>query len=269
MDETTDTRDTIDWLLKNVPNNSGKVGVLGISYPGFLAIMAGIDAHPAVKAISPQAPMTDVWMGDDFFHNGAFRETYGFDYVQQLEAQKTDGVVDSKEDQYNYFLEPRELCRSGRGRGHGEPADGEGLPHAAELQQVLAGHGGRRAFDQGGGADARGRRVVGPGGYVGTAGGVCRAEAARCAAEVFLVLGPWNHGGWVPTTTASGRARLRRRDRRAVPQARGAVLRTLSQGSGAASISRMWPSFRTGVNQWERYDAWPPKTRLPQPRSSI
>ena len=90
VDETTDTRDTIDWLLKSVPNNSGKVGVFGVSYPGFLAMSAGIDAHPAVKAISPQAPMTNIWIGDDFFHNGAFRETYGFDYVQQLEGQKTD-----------------------------------------------------------------------------------------------------------------------------------------------------------------------------------
>ncbi|HEY4011626.1 MAG TPA: CocE/NonD family hydrolase, partial [Acidobacteriaceae bacterium] len=105
VDETTDTRDTIDWLLKNVPNNSGKMGVLGISYPGFLAMMAGIDAHPAVKAISPQAPMTNIWKGDDFFHNGAFRETYGFDYVQQLEAQKTDVPQSSKEDQYTFFLD--------------------------------------------------------------------------------------------------------------------------------------------------------------------
>ena len=103
----------IDWLLKNVPNNSGKVGVLGVSYPGFLAMMAGIDAHPAVKAISPQAPMTDIWMGDDFFHNGAFRETYGFDYVQELEAQKTDGDVDAKEDQFDFFLSARELRRGG------------------------------------------------------------------------------------------------------------------------------------------------------------
>jgi len=104
VDETTDTRDSIDWLLKNVPNNSAKVGVLGVSYPGFLAMMAGIDAHPAVKAISPQAPMTNIWLGDDFFHNGAFRETYGFDYVQQLEAQKTDIAQSSKEDQFDFFL---------------------------------------------------------------------------------------------------------------------------------------------------------------------
>src|SRR6185437_9520377 len=92
VDETTDTRDTIDWLLKNVPNNNGRVGVLGVS-------------HPAVKAISPQAPMTDVWMGDDFFHNGAFRETYGFDYVQELEKQKTTKTVESKEDTYDFFLQ--------------------------------------------------------------------------------------------------------------------------------------------------------------------
>ena len=67
--------------------------------------MAGIDAHPAVKAISPQAPMTDVWMGDDFFHNGAFRESYGFDYVQQMEAQKTDARVDAKQDTFDFFLQ--------------------------------------------------------------------------------------------------------------------------------------------------------------------
>ena len=96
--------DTIDWLLKNVPGNNGRVGVFGLSYDGFLAMMAGIDAHPAVKAISPQAPMTDVWMGDDFFHNGAFRESYGFDYVQQMEAQKTDARVDLKQDMYDFFL---------------------------------------------------------------------------------------------------------------------------------------------------------------------
>src|SRR5947209_2888690 len=66
--------------------------------------MAGIDAHPALRAISPQAPMTDVWMGDDFFHNGAFRQTYGFDYVQEMEGQRTDLQVDTKEDTYEFFL---------------------------------------------------------------------------------------------------------------------------------------------------------------------
>ena len=88
VDESTDTYDTVAWLLANVQGNNGRAGVLGTSYPGFLAMMAGIDPHPAVKAISPQAPMIDVWMGDDFFHNGAFRQTYGYDYVYGMESSK-------------------------------------------------------------------------------------------------------------------------------------------------------------------------------------
>jgi putative CocE/NonD family hydrolase len=88
VDESTDTYDTVAWLLANVAGNNGRIGVTGTSYPGFLAMMAGIDPHPAVKAISPQAPMIDVWMGDDFFHNGAFRQTYGYDYVLGLESTK-------------------------------------------------------------------------------------------------------------------------------------------------------------------------------------
>ena len=73
--------------IENIPDNNGRVGIVGISYPGFLAAEAGIDPHPAVKAISPQAPMTDVWIGDDFFHNGAFRQTYGYDYVPGMESR--------------------------------------------------------------------------------------------------------------------------------------------------------------------------------------
>jgi uncharacterized protein len=93
IDESTDTYDTVAWLIKNVAGNNGRVGVVGTSYPGFLAMMAGIDPHPAVKAISPQAPMIDVWIGDDFFHNGAFRQSYGYDYVLGLESTKTETGV--------------------------------------------------------------------------------------------------------------------------------------------------------------------------------
>jgi predicted acyl esterase len=92
--------------------NNGRAGVVGTSYPGFLAMMAGIDPHPAVKAISPQAPMIDVWMGDDFFHNGAFRQTYGYDYVYGMETNKESTEVDYGKDKdgkprdgFDYFLE--------------------------------------------------------------------------------------------------------------------------------------------------------------------
>ena len=93
IDESTDTYDTVAWLLQNVPGNNGRAGFVGTSYDGFLAMTAGIDPHPAVKAISPQAPMIDVWMGDDFFHNGAFRQSYGYDYVMGLESSKEDTDV--------------------------------------------------------------------------------------------------------------------------------------------------------------------------------
>ena len=75
-----------------MPDNNGRLGALGVSYPGFLATMAGINPHPAVKAISPQAPMTDTWMGDDFFHQGAFRLSYGFEYSADLELSKDESV---------------------------------------------------------------------------------------------------------------------------------------------------------------------------------
>ena len=105
VDESSDTYDTVAWMLKSLPNNNGRVGVLGVSYPGFLAMMAGVDHHPAVKAVSPQAPMTNIWLGDDFFHNGAFRETYSYDYVLQLERAKDDQRVSMPGDTYNYFLD--------------------------------------------------------------------------------------------------------------------------------------------------------------------
>src|SRR5690349_19551218 len=82
IDESTDAYDTIDWLVKNVPESNGKVGVIGSSYLGFLTLMAEINPHPALKAAVPQSPMVDTWMGDDSFHNGAFRQgtfEYAFD----------------------------------------------------------------------------------------------------------------------------------------------------------------------------------------------
>jgi putative CocE/NonD family hydrolase len=274
VDETTDTRDSIDWLLKNVPNNNGKVGVLGVSYGGFLAIMAGIDAHPAVKAISPQAPMTDIWVADDFFHNGAFRETYGFDYVQQLEAQKTDARVSSKEDQYDFFLE------HGNFAGAAESAGMSKLPTAAKfLTQPTY-----TKFWQDMAVEPRLGRPEVPtlevGGYWDqedmwgpqaeyaalreheTAKDAISSEAAH---KVFLVLGPWNHGGWgagpgdelgskFGTVTFGG-------------QKTGEYYRSHLEAPFFEFYLKGKPgfdlkdtaSFRTGENQWHRYPIWPPK----------
>ena len=87
-DESTDAWDTVDWLIKNIKNNNGKAGILGISYPGYMALDASVDPHPALKASSPQASPADMFLGDDFHHNGAFRLSYGFEYSYLVENAK-------------------------------------------------------------------------------------------------------------------------------------------------------------------------------------
>jgi putative CocE/NonD family hydrolase len=92
IDESSDTYDTIDWLLKNIQNNNGKAGMFGISYNGWTTIMGAIDPHPALKAVTEQAANGDMFLGDDFHHNGAFRLSYGFEYAFMEEAAKTDSL---------------------------------------------------------------------------------------------------------------------------------------------------------------------------------
>jgi len=268
VDETTDTRDTIDWLLKNVKNNSGKVGVLGISYPGFLAMMAGIDAHPAVKAISPQAPMTDVWRGDDFFHNGAFRETYGFDYVQELEAQKTDAVADAAEDQYEFFLE------HGNFAGAAEAAGMSKLPTASKFLNEPT----YTKFWQDMAVERRLSKPEVPtlevGGYWdqedmwGTQAEYAalrpNEKADDPAHKVWLVLGPWNHGGWArgpgdglkspfgEVTFGGEKTGEYYRETFEFP-----FFEFYLKGRPGFDLKDT-ASFRTGENAWHRYEVWPP-----------
>ena len=105
VDHATDAWDTIDWLVKNVPESNGRVGMTGSSYPGFTALMATIDPHPALRAVVPMSPMVDGWMGDDWFHNGAFRQN-SYDYLPGQMASKDDGddVASGTGDQYALFL---------------------------------------------------------------------------------------------------------------------------------------------------------------------
>ena len=264
VDETTDTRDTIDWLLKNVPNNSGKVGVLGVSYPGFLAMMAGVDAHPAVKAISPQAPMTDVWLGDDFFHNGAFRETYGFDYVQQLEGQKTDVRQEAKEDTYAFFL------RNINFAGAAKSASIEALPTAKIFLTQPA----YTKFWQAMAVERHLSRPEVPtlevGGWFdqedmwGTQAEYAALHAHDAKHEVFMVLGPWNHGGWsrgpgdklgsnFGNLTFGEKTAEEYRTHEEAP-----FFEYYLKGRPGFDLKGV-ASFRTGANTWERYDVWPPK----------
>ena len=269
VDETTDTHDTIDWLLKTVPNNNGKVGVMGVSYPGFLAMMAGIDADKAVKAISPQAPMTNIWKGDDFFHNGAFRETYGFDYVQQLEAQKTDVRVSSKEDQYDFFLKHVNFAGAAAAAGMTD------LPTA----KVFLTEPSYVKFWQDMAVEPHLKRPEVPtlevGGYWdqedmwGT-----QAEYAALRPnekpndplhKVWMVLGPWNHGGWSrgPGDELGGKfGTITFGGQKTGPYFRAnyeaPFFEFYLKGKPGFDLEDT-ASFRTGENQWHTYAIWPPK----------
>ncbi len=105
IDEATDTYDSIDWLIKNVPRNNGRVGMMGTSYPGWLTVVGALDPHPALKAVSPQASPADMFLGDDFHHNGAFRLSYGFEYAVMMETNKERAqFAFGDTDTYDWYL---------------------------------------------------------------------------------------------------------------------------------------------------------------------
>ena len=116
IDEGSDAYDTVDWLVRNVPNANGRVGMLGISYDGWLTAMAALDPHPALQAVSPQASPADMFLGDDFHHNGAFRLSYGFEYVAMMETDKSNfNFQFDRHDTYEWYLKLGGLAsRDGR-----------------------------------------------------------------------------------------------------------------------------------------------------------
>ncbi|MHB1700523.1 MAG: CocE/NonD family hydrolase [Acidobacteriaceae bacterium] len=262
VDESSDAYDTVAWLLKNIPNNNGRVGVAGISYPGFLAMMAGIDAHPAVKAVSPQAPMTDVWMGDDFFHNGAFRETYGYDYVLGMESSKDTTFRKLDEDAYDYFLSAGSFERAAKKGGVAKLPTGKAfLAHPAYdgFWQAMA-------------VQPRLTAVEVPtlevGGWWdqedmwGTQAEYAALKPHDAQHQVFMVLGPWNHGEWAQTTRHLGALDFGSATtdsfRRNIEAPFFARYLKDEKGFDLKDTA----TFQTGSNHWMRYAVWPPKQEI-------
>jgi putative CocE/NonD family hydrolase len=259
VDESTDAYDTVDWLVKNIPNNNGRVGVMGVSYPGFLTAEAGIDPHPAVKAISPQAPMTDVWIGDDFFHNGAFRETYGYDYVVGLESSKENAFGKLDQDAYDYFLNGGSFLNVARGANINE------LP----TSQAFVEHPNYDTYWRSRAVEPHLTRVAVPtllvGGWWdqedmwGPQAEYAALEPHDTSHENFLVLGPWNHGQWAATTRHLGDldfgAPIGEQFRKQIEVPFFAHYLKDENGFDLKDTA----SFQTGSNRWMRYDQWPPK----------
>jgi len=266
VDESTDTYDTIEWLLKNVPNHNGRVGMYGISYPGFYTSAGMIDAHPALKAASPQAPIADWFVGDDFHHNGAFYLPHAFGFFSGFGRPRPKPTTSfgsrfdfGTEDGYQFYLKLGPMPNANARHFKGEIA----------FWNDLMAHETYDAFWQ-----ARNLRPhlknITP--AVMTVGGWFDAEDLFGALETYknverqspgawnmLVMGPWAHGGW--------------------SRGNGDFLGDVRFGSKTAEFYRdeiEFPFFsfhlkgradpklpeayvfETGRNQWRRMDAWPP-----------
>jgi uncharacterized protein len=267
IDESTDTYDTIDWLVRNVPQNNGRVGAWGISYPGFYAAQAAINAHPALKAVSPQAPVTDWFMGDDFHHNGAFLLADAFDFYAGFgkarpkpTTKMTWGIDHDVADVYDFFLALGPLPNANTKYLHGEIA----------FWNDLMQHGNRDDFWQ-----ARNPRPhyknLKP--AVMTVGGWFDAEDLFGALETYraiekqsqgtentLVMGPWSHGGWARADgdrlgdiSFGAKTSLFYRENIEFP-----FFQRHLKGKPGKAPTEAW-IFETGTNTWQRYAAWPPK----------
>jgi hypothetical protein len=262
VDHATDTYDTIDWLVKNVPESNGKVGILGISYDGFLPLMALVNPHPALKVSVPMNPMVDGWMGDDWFHNGAFRQQMMPYMYNQAGSRAGDAVWwTSHYDDYDMYMKAGSAGELGRSRGLEQVGFWRKLlEHPAydafwrdqAVDRILAAqplsvpvmlvHG---LWDQ---EDIYGAIAV------------YNALEPKDTAndKVFLVMGPWYHGQQIEDASRLGALRWSSDTGRTF---RHEILRPfldqfLKDGAPKADIAPV-SAFETGTNTWRKLPAWP------------
>jgi putative CocE/NonD family hydrolase len=271
VDETTDAWDTIEWLVRNVPGHNGRVGVWGISYAGFYAAQAAVDAHPALKAVSPQAPVTDWFMGDDFHHNGAFFLADAFAFYASFgkpRPKPTKKLVWEYDyeagDGYQFFLDMGPLANANARFLKGEIAFWNELMEHGTLDDYWRARDPRPHY-----------RDVKP--AVMTVGGWFDAEDLFGALETYraferaspradnvLVMGPWKHGGWARTDgDAHGDITFGQKTSPFYREhiERAFFERHLKRGA-AERLPEAWV-FETGTNQWQRHDRWPPSGAKP------
>ncbi|HSY05671.1 MAG TPA: CocE/NonD family hydrolase [Steroidobacteraceae bacterium] len=262
VDHSTDAYDTIDWLVKNVPESNGKVGMIGSSYEGFTVLMALINPHPALRAAVPMCPMVDGWKGDDWFHNGAFRQT-NFDYIYQQTTARDEGrkLARGAYDDFQLFL------ASGSAGDFAHRFGIDLLP----FFQKLAEHPAYDEFWSGQALDqilARQPLTV-PTMYVTSLwdqedmyGGVHAYLATRAQdaghERIFLALGPWRHSGVNYDGTTLGPLKF---DGNTARQFRREVMQPfLDEHLQDAAPPAHTPAafvFETGTNVWRRLERWP------------
>ena len=261
-DESTDAYDTIDWLVKNVSKNNGRVGIMGASYDGWLAAVATLDPHPALKAASIEAPMTDTYLGDDFFHNGAFRLSMGYEFLKGFESSKETVPVKLDGDAYDLYLGFKSLLNITEQLGGKLPTWNAFIAHP-NYDDYWKARAAQRYLTK----TTVPTLVVGgwydPEDFFGVFATYEALEKYDTKNQNTLVLGPWNHGGW--------------------KRGFGRTLGELNFGSATAlhfraQIRAPWfatylkdkakpdlkeaSTFQTGSNQWVSYDSWPPRNTV-------
>lgn len=268
IDEASDTYDTIEWLVNNVANNNGKVGMWGISYPGFYAAAGMIDAHPALAAVSPQAPIAD-WYFDDFHHHGAFFLPHAFNFLavfgrvrKELETEWGPRFDHKTPDGYAFFKRMGPLAN----------ANERYLKHEIPFWDEVIAHPDRDAYWQARDILPHLNRVAPA---VMTVGGLfdaedlygpfhIYAETEKRNPDVFnvLVMGPWRHGGWARTDgDRLGNVSF---GEMTAPwyqtQVEKPFFDHFLKGEGQHNLPEALV-FETGKNQWRRFEQWPPKTQ--------
>jgi putative CocE/NonD family hydrolase len=262
VDHATDTYDTIDWLVKNLPESNGRVGILGISYDGFLPLMALVNPHPALKVAAPMNPMVDGWMGDDWFHNGAFRQqNMSYIYDQEATRKSEEKWWTSHFDDYDVFL---------RAGSAGELGRRHGLEQLGFWRKLLA-HPSYDAFwrDQAVDKLLAAEPLKVPTMLVHSLwdqediyGAIAVYKALKpkdtAGDKIFLVMGPWHHGQEIgdgstlgPLKFGSDTGLYFRRE----------ILRPfldqyLKEGAPKADLPPVM-AFETGTDKWRRLPAWP------------
>lgn len=272
IDESSDTYDTIEWLLRHLPENNGRVGMWGISYPGFYASAGAIDSHPALKAISPQAPIADWFVGDDMHRHGAFNLEMAFEFFSVFGLKRPTPTDDEKwepfdfgtPDRYRYFLDVGPLSSALR-RFTGPVPFWEDivahpnyddfwqsrnlLPHLRNVRAAALVVGGWYDMED----------------LYGPLSTYAALRAQNPATPSTLLIGPWIHGGWSRTDGSGlGDSDFGFKTSEAY---RGVELAFFKQHLKAGPDAALPAAyvFETGANRWRSFDAWPPRTS--QPRS--
>lgn len=260
VDEASDAYDTIDWLVRNVPRNNGRVGMMGTSYDAWLTVMAALDPHPALRAVIEKASPADMWLGDDFHHNGAFRLSYGFEYAYMVDgAKESQDFPFDRYDTYDWYLSLGPLSRVNERYLHGKvptwndyvahPDYDEFWKRQTMIPQVKA-------------VKVPTLNVAGWWDQEDFYGPMRLYEALErydTKGMNYVVVGPWNHGGWgAPSGDRLG----------AIPfdSAVSKYFRDDIQApwfafhlkdKGRLDLPEAL-TFETGTNRWRRFSAWPP-----------